>query len=255
MNIRTFSSIFLAGTISSHAAITTITTSVPTSLDFFSDGTGDYFGIVRSVSGGTGTLEPSGLTFTSNTAISPIVGSLTGRDHDDGDAVKSPQLTALWSLALPGGANPGTGFSNINFTATLAAKANGWDNSTGDIDNIIFELLLNGSVVATRAFQPTGAFNVQDTSLALDTNNDGVGDGLAISQTGTGFTITNSGGSTINSLQIRGMFTSNDGEAAYWVSGILSGNYDMVPEPSSAFLLGLGSLCLLARRSRITVNS
>jgi len=159
---------------------------------------------------------------------------------------------------LPGNANPGTGFSNISFASILAARQNAWDDETPSPffrDNIILELFINGSRVEKRAYEPNGVRVGNGESLALDTNNDGVGDGLAISESGTAINFTDPGGAAVNMVELRGTFSVDDGEVDYWLAGTLSADYDMVPEPSSAFLLGLGSLCLLARRSRITVNS
>ena len=259
MKIRSYSIIIAAGTISSHAAITTVSTQTPLAVlptVFFSDngtpaGT-DYFNVVKTVNSGdplTGTFVDNS-TYVS-TGVEPIIGSLAGRDHDN-QSTRPFTAQASWKLNLAGDAGAGTGFSNIIFSATLAANEGQWDNLAGEIDDIKFEVFLNSSAVAvaTRTFKPTGIANTDNTSLALDTNGDGVGDGLAITTSGTGFMITNAGGAGITSIEVRASFTTNVSAESYWTFGTLSADYDMVPEPSSTLLFGLGGLTLLTRRSR-----
>jgi hypothetical protein len=150
----------------------------------------------------------------------------------------------------------GTGFSDINFSATLAANEGHWDNSDGNFDEIKFEVFLNSAAVAiaTRSFKPTGAIGSVNTSLALDTNSDGIGDGLAITTGGAGFTITNAGGAGITTIEVRASFTTDVSVESYWTFGALSADYDMVPEPSSPLLFGLRALEVFARRSRNGYN-
>lgn len=217
-----------------------IDTSTPTanpSTPFFSDGGSDYFGVVDNSGLIAGTIFSSNVT-------SPPIGSLAGRDHDDGNS--RPEIViAEWALTLPSDAQSGTGLSNIIFSATVAAKETGWlDNS------IQYELLINGVVTSTRAFY-SSIPSVTAGVLLEDTNADQVGDGTAISSSGTSISLSDSGGSAINSVILRATIHSARGDSEHWTLGSLSADYTQaVPEPSSLMLLGLGTVGFLSRRSR-----
>ncbi|MFD2160667.1 PEP-CTERM sorting domain-containing protein [Rubritalea tangerina] len=232
------------------AVTTSISVSTPTGV-FNSDGGRDYFGIVAN--GGT-TLN-SGDFDEGNALLSAPVGALTGRDQDGGsDGFPNP-ATASWLLQLPGNAAIGTGLTNIVFDATVAATEGEWHaNDTGGAninpDFIIFELYLNGALTASSAYYSTGSGTTTGT-LGLDTNNDQVGDQEFLTPSGIDITdIISAGGASINSVELRATYAADGGDTEHWTLGTLSADYELVPEPSTTTLMGLGSLCLLLRRKR-----
>lgn len=255
MKYKIFLTVFIAGTLSSYGAITNLSTNVPTSSGFFTDGAADFFGIVdTATTTTTGTLVGGGNYLIKD--VFPIAGYLIGRDHDDADT-RPGTLQATWSLSLPSNAAFGTGLTNIKFSGTLAAAQGGWDgkSSSGNVpDSIKFELIVDGIVTATMFFASDSETSVG--SLRLDTNGDDIGDALQISATGITFTpstnnpLSNAGGASVTSVQLRGTFASDSSDATYWTFGTLSADYDLVPEPSSALLFGIGAVGLIARRSR-----
>ncbi|WP_411827054.1 PEP-CTERM sorting domain-containing protein [Luteolibacter sp. AS25] len=256
MCIKILIPISLIGIGAAPAAITTTSNDVPASTFFFSDNGGDYFNLVDTPNSGsnppTGTFVDS--TTYESTGVVPIAGSIAGRDHDDGN-IRPEQVQASWILMLPGDAASATGFTNINFSGTVAATQNAWDRGTiGGVDNIHFDFFINGSLVGFLHYEPNGAAGGGNYNLALDTNADGTGDGQLISETGTNFSFSAVGGAATTLIEVRGTYFVDDGSAAHWTFGTLSADYDMVPEPSSALLLGLGSLGLIVRRSRKPVN-
>lgn len=238
-------SLLAVATLPCHAAMTSTSTPVATGgLPYFSDGVSDYFGIVDASATTIG-----GLAFTPSTT-SPSTGDLAGRDIDDGIPANATR-TAEWSLniaSIPTAISP---FTNISFSGNLAASQNTWDNTTaGNIDLITFELFLDGAVVATdmAAFRSQNALGINDGTLALDTNGDGVGDGTGVSVSGTALALS---GVTANStIVVRATATVNSGTEEFWMNGILSADFDTVPEPSSSFMLALAGGLLVMRRKK-----
>lgn len=234
---------------SSHAVLTAISTSTPAvgETGDFSDGGTDYFGVVT---GG----QIAGTTFSSG-QTSPPEGSLAGRDLDDGNTKLSTR-TATWSLPLPGGA--AAPFTSIVFKGSIAARdvaTNGigaWDNpGTAADDFVTFELFLDGVSAGKADFRPDVAIGNFNGSLALDTNNDGVGDGTLVTPT-SGFLFNiNAGVATANTSVTVVLTTHSDsGNEEFWTSGSLEAVVDVVPEPSSTMMLGLAGGLLAFRRKK-----
>ncbi|NWK55951.1 PEP-CTERM sorting domain-containing protein [Verrucomicrobiaceae bacterium N1E253] len=221
----------------SHAAL--ISSSIPTvgETGGFSDGVGDYFGIV------TGGLI-AGNTFSPNTTTPPE-GALAGRDLDDGGALPADR-TAEWSLPLPGGATPP--MSSIIFNGSIAARdSTSWDAS----DSIKLELFIDGLIADSIEFRPNNPTST--TSLAEDTNADNIGDGPAINPLAP-YAFQLSSPTTANTgVTVKITAHSDSANEEFWVSGTLSAEVDTsgtVPEPSSTMLLGLAGSILIFRRKK-----
>jgi hypothetical protein len=218
----------------SHAVVTVISESTPTVSNSFSDGEGDYFGIVEG-----GQIAGTGFSST----IDPPEGAVTGEDHD-GEGLNRLQ-TATWTLGLPPNAVPGTGLTNIDFSGFFAANGGVFDST----DEFSFELSLNSSAVETIliAYDRANDDNFNE-NLAFDTTGDGIGDGATISETGTAINLSDAGGSAITSATVVLSADVANGDEEHWSNGVLMAEFDPIPEPSSALLGGLGLLALFRRR-------
>ena len=239
---------FSAAALPSHAIITQVSNSTPTATGpgggFFSDGGSDYFGIVDN----TGNfIQGVGFTATDTT---PPAGALAGRDLDDGNT-RPGTRTAEWELNIASIAGAVSSFTNILFSGTIAAGPAGWDNFTGSsVDFVTLELLQDGVVLAseTKDFRSTAPLNNGPGDLALDTNGDGVGDAATVSISGQNFSLT---GTTASSTVVVRMTAHSDASGAeFWVSGNLTADVDIIPEPSSSLMLIFGSGLLMIRRRR-----
>ena len=204
----------------------------------FTDGAGDYLGLVTA-----GPLI-GGMSFGSS--INPPVGSVAGEDLD-GEGGSATRMVE-WVLSLPSNAAPGTGLTSINFEGLLATSA-GFDDADGSSP---FELILNGNVVDTTVFSRVDDGDTFNTQLAVDTNGDGFGDGAIATATGTAVSFSDLGGSTITSASVKFTISANSGAEEFWTNGTLSADFTpaVVPEPSSMALLGLIGLAGLVRRRR-----
>ncbi len=240
-------------TLSSQAVITTVSTSTPVATggpSFFSDGSSDYFGIVSN----TGTMI-AGATFTSN-LTSPPDGSLAGRDLDDG-STRPATRTAEWQLSIAGIPNAASPFTNISFSGRIAARDdnNAWDNAD-PIDFITFELLQDGAILTseTKDYRSTAGLTFFNGNLALDTNGDGIGDGVHVPNASANPSLAQNAsltGTTANStIVLRITVHSDSGNEEFWVDGTLSADVDIVPEPSSSLMLSLAGGFLLMRRKK-----
>ncbi|NWK57709.1 PEP-CTERM sorting domain-containing protein [Verrucomicrobiaceae bacterium N1E253] len=233
-----------------NAAIAITSTPVATGGQaYFSDGGSssgaDYFGVVDN----TGTMIAG--SFFSPSDTTPPSGSIAGRDHDDGNN-RPGTRTAEWQLNIGSISGASAPFTNIFFSGSIAAGPNGWDNDPGgSTDFVMFELLLDGVVVAseTQGFRSTAPLGGFAGNLALDTNGDGVGDGAVVgSEVAQNFSLT---GTTANSTVVLRMTAHSDASGAeFWANGTLTADVAIVPEPSVSFLIGAGALGFLARRKR-----
>lgn len=142
--------------------------------------------------------------------------------------------------------------TNYSFSAFFGEIDDGTDNDFDAADSVgVFASVDGSAFVQIFGLESSGPF---DTQFFVDTNLNGNGDGVEITNTLTQFSVDNIGditgltaGSLLN-IQIR-------------VNGLDSGNEDIaidniliegtaIPEPSSTLLVGLGGLTLLARRKR-----
>lgn len=220
-------------TSSLHGAVT-VSSTTPTLSSSFSDGSGDYFGLIDA-SGDIGGTNIS-------TSLSPPEGSVAGEDLD-GEGGTGTE-TATWTIVLPGDAAPGTGLTSINFAGVLAGRGGAWDST----DGIDFAFTVGGSAVDSISFRWDDANDNFNGALAIDTTGDGFGDGTTVSTTGLGFSFSDAGGSSITSVTVVMTASSNGGDEEFWASGNLSASYEQIPEPSATLLGGLGLLALLRRR-------
>lgn len=233
-----------AGTLPSYAVITSVSTSVPTGTDEFSNGSSDYFGLVDN--GGT---MIAGTTFSPN-VTAPPADSVAGRDHDGQGG--SDNRTASWTLNITNHSGAIAPFSNISFRGTLAARDTSapWDrNPSGDDDFILFELYQDGVLLASESkdYRANSALNFSG-NLALDTNADLRGDGADVTPAGQALAMT---GTTANStIEVRITAQSNSSTEEWWASGELSADIDIVPEPSSSLMLALAGGLLAFRRKK-----
>lgn len=230
---------------STQAVLTAISTSTPVvgETGDYSDGGGDYFGVVT---GG----QISGTAFSPN-LTSPTEGSLAGRDLDDGNT-RPTTRTAEWSLPLPGGAV--APMTSIVFRGTLAARDdnNAWDNPGNATDDYVtFELFIDGALNQTRDYRPDVAVGLFNGNLKLDTNGDNVGDGELASNTGVAFVMDPGAATPANtSIVLRVTAHSDSSNEEFWTSGTLEAVVDVVPEPSSVMMLGLAGGLLAFRRKK-----
>ena len=149
------------------------------------------------------------------------VGDLVGRDVDASGGGR------IWDyvLDLPSNAVLGTGFSNISFSGDAFERSN--NNLDGD-DELVWELFLNGGTVAVDSATTGGDdFTSVDISLA------------------------DVGGSTINEVLVRLTVSGfDDGNEWFATRGILSANFETIPEPNARALLILGCIGFVRRRSK-----
>jgi hypothetical protein len=119
----------------------------------------------------------------------------------------------------------GTGFSNISFSGDAFERSN--NNLDGD-DELVWELFLNGGTVAVDSATTGGDdFTSVDISLA------------------------DVGGSTINEVLVRLTVSGfDDGNEWFATRGILSANFETIPEPNARALLILGCIGFVRRRSK-----
>lgn len=216
-----------------HGAVT-VSSTTPTLSSSFSDGSGDYFGLIDA----SGDIGGTNIT----TSLNPPEGSVAGEDLD-GEGGSGTE-TATWTIVLPGDAAPGTGLTSINFAGVLAGGANAWDNT----DGIDFSFAVGVSTVDSISFRWDNANDNFNGALAIDTTGDGFGDGTTVSTTGLGFSFSDTGGSSITSVTVVMTATNNAEGEEFWALGELSASYEQIPEPSATLLGGLGLLTLLRRR-------
>jgi len=174
-----------------------------TSDGFYSDGSGDYFGIYDP-SGGTddfdGGSEPSGVpnysSFTGNFLI--------GEDLD-GDGTASTQITTWSGLNI-------SGLINLSFSGSFAATT-GFDGP----DNIIVEVDIDGGgFVNVLAFEADA--DQSNEYLAVDADFNGQGDGTQLTTTVQNFTRAIAG--TGNVLTLRVTYTANSGSEEFGVDDL-----------------------------------
>ena len=167
----------------------------PVAASGFSDGVRDYFGVV----------EPGGTTIQGTSfspSLAPPVGSVTGRDQDDGGS-RSGEESASWTINLPTNAAAGTGFTGITFSSTSIFAADEWDTVAGggggSLDFARFELLLNSVVVETRLYRPQ-ATTISGGNLLLngDINGVNLSTGAPVM-----LSFSNPGGTAINTAELR----------------------------------------------------
>ena len=198
------------------------------------DSASDYLGVVDV--GGSGTsITVNSQAVTLEEALGTIeVNDVVGRDID-GLAITNGGTTPLWTynIVLPGTADPGTGLTNIAFSADLLFSDDTFDGVAGDTANdITFSLFTNGgtSAVDTVRFE---AFPNGEGSVSL----------------------TDVGGSTITTAQVQVAIQNtsafNTGNENFAVTNAaLSADFQVtaVPEPSAALFLALLSGLTLCRR-------
>lgn len=233
----------------SHAQVMVLTDSTPTVSANFSDGSNDYFGIVDA--GGT---TINGTSFTPNDTT-PVVGSVAGRDIDDGAPAPFIAQTAVWGLSIPVGT---TSIDTIDFTGTLAASDE-WINNAF-LNSIDFVLNVGGVDVLTESYRTQNAVGgpITSTLLALDTNGDDVGDGTVIQISGTGINLTDAGGSSAailnNPITLTASFRAFSSGTDFWTTGTLSANATVVPEPGTIFgttaAVGFGLFLFMRERKK-----
>ena len=91
------------------------------------------------------------------------------------------------------------------------------------------------------------AFNSQ---LAVDTNGDGFGDGAVAVAAGTAVSLSDAGGTAVNSVSVQLTITAEANSEEFWTNGTLQAYFTPVPEPSTFALLGLVGLAGFARRRK-----
>ena len=210
----------------SQADIIPIEVLVPVAETPFSDTEDDFFGVVIT----SDQIDVEGVPISfiyENTTPFPPINALVGRDHD-GDS--TPLQVASWSLELPADAVPGTGLTSISFDAVSHFRTSLWEFGEELVteDFAIFELILNEAVFAALDFRPTGENN---TDLRLDTDGDGIGDGLVLSPSSDPTTevpinLSDPGGASITSVELRLSISSDTAGEQHWTLGSLSAEYD-----------------------------
>lgn len=205
----------------SHGDIVTVSTSSPAGTSNRVSET-DYLGLLDSIVPTTiGGLEvfrpnvPAGETF--------AVGDIVGRDAD----ASGGDRTWEYALSLGSDAVPGTGFSDISFSAHAFEGSN---NNLENTDEIVWEMFLNGNAVAVDSGM-TGA-GVDFTSIDID--------------------LSNPGSATTNEVLVR-MTVNNFNGGGEWFAarGTLSANYQSIPEPNSRVLVLLCVVGIIHHRRRI----
>ena len=216
-----------------NAVLTGVSTSTPTVTFNDSSSNGeDYFGIV----GGGGMINGTNI----DSSINAPDGSVAGEDIDGIAGTGGRMQMATWSLSLPGDAIPGTGFTSINFSGLFAANDNVFDNT----DHFDFTFSLNGATTSDISirYDRAGGDNFND-SLAIDTDGNGIGDGTAISTSGTAISFSDPGGALISSVVVKLTVDSTAWAAGeeFWANGTLDAVYDRaaIPEPSSFLMIGI----------------
>lgn len=155
-----------------------------------------------------------------------LVGDIVGRDVN----AAGGDRTWDYILNLPIDAVPGTGFSNITFSAHAFERST---NNLETTDEIVWEMFLNGSPVVVESGS-TGA-GVDFTSIDIN--------------------LSNSGSPTANEILVRMTVNGFDaGNEWFAARGTLSANYETIPEPSGQALLALVTLVLLCPRRRASVS-
>jgi len=235
--------LLISSTYITHAA--TIMSDAPVAASGFSDGSRDYFGVVE-----TGGITIGGILFESSLSPAPPVGSVTGRDQDDGGS-RSGIESASWTIDLPTNAVAGTGFTGISFDSTSVFAANQWDTVAGgggsSLDFARFELLLNNVVVETREYRPD-AMTISGGNLLLNGDLSGVNlsTGAPVS-----LSFSNPGGATITAAELRLTVHSSLSAEEHWTQGTLTGDFTAVPEPTASLLLAFGLFWGGTRRKRV----
>lgn len=203
----------------------------------------DYFGRVDPVDGITIVTD---LAFTNQQGT----GFFAGQDINHATLSQDPNVQSTATLNWTG--IDITNYTNLSFSMFAAVGNNGhwWDAN----DSISISYQIDGGGFSSiYGIENTDNFN--SLQAGIDRNNDGVSN----EATGNGELLTNAfaqfgeniagtGSSLDLTITIAaGGFTSNDDDFAFdnvEISG------DLVPEPSSTSLLGLGGLALILRRRR-----
>jgi hypothetical protein len=210
----------------------------PNNLSGTAVGSADFLGVVTI--GGTGTgltidTSPTTTAVSLNEALGTIeANDVVGRDLNGLPGFGSS--TVLWSyrVDLPGTADAGTGLTNIAFNADLLFSDAAMNSVSSDSANrLTFELFLNGTT--------SGSV----THVA------------PVDMEGAISSLTNVGGATITSAEVR-VFTTNAsafdaGTESFAVTNAsLTADFEVaaVPEPSSLAMLAFSAIGIVLRRRR-----
>lgn len=150
------------------------------------------------------------------------IGDVVGRDV----GAAGGDRTWEYVLDLPINAAPGTGLSDISFSAHAFERP--INNLEGD-DELVWELFLNGNAVAVDS---------GTTGAGVDFNS------IDINLSDPGSASTNE---ALVRLTVNGFNAGNEWFAA---RGTLSANFETIPEPSGGMLLVIASIGLVQRRRR-----
>lgn len=201
------------------------TVNYTTSVAEFSDGSGDYF--IRTDGSDTRTVGISGLP--SGTFY------FTAEDMDgDGNPAVN---TKSYSINI-------AGYNNLNFSVYLAEDDDGTDEDWDAPDYLRITYSIDAGSPNNLLWIENDGSTFNSAPL-VDTDFDGTGDGTEITETFQQFSAGIAG--TGSTLDLVFEFALDSGDEDISIDNVLVTG-DVVPEPASMALLGLGGLAMLARR-------
>ncbi|MEM9827649.1 MAG: PEP-CTERM sorting domain-containing protein [Planctomycetota bacterium] len=193
-----------------------------TSVNEFSDGSGDYFGRV-GVDGITigGAVSFSGTQGTGFFAAQDI----------DGEGDSAEQSLTFSGIDI-------SGFFNLGFSGFFAEDDDGSNQDWDDSDFLMVEASIDGGNFE-QVFRIANDGSTFNSAAFVDTDLDGVGDGAEITDTFTQFSSAINGTGDLLDLRITMSLNSGDEDIAFDNIAITG---KAVPDPTTLVLFGIGGL-------------